>query len=98
MARKARLNLTAAFVAIPPDERPVGPFINDALPYGQKLSGNRGVGITRGDDMFCSDVMRGSNCHGENAKWAKGFRSVSSWDLSRGENPLYRGPHGEKEE
>lgn len=95
MARKrgARVSLTVASIDLPPDTRPVGPLVNDTHPYGQ-TDNSAGDGMrdcVTGGAIFRSGVMRSRG--GKDAEWAHGIRTVSSWELRRGGNPL--GPEDE---
>jgi hypothetical protein len=90
MARRSRINLTVAEVALPPDTRPVGPFTNNLRPW----SGERDP--LSGGAIGCSDVM-GSRSGGREAAWEDGIRTVSAASLSRGQNPLFRGNDGQEE-
>ena len=84
MARRSRINLTVAEVAIPPDTRPVGPLTNNLRPWAGENDPLSGGAIG------CSDVLAG-RAGGHEAAWKHGIRTVSAAALSRGSNPLYRG-------
>lgn len=98
MAARKRVNLTVAGVlAIPPeaDSRPVGPLVNDSLPYGQKERYHDGHPL-QGGAIFCSDDMN-TRAGKDNPPWINGLQTVSSWDLARGKNPLFRGSDADEE-
>lgn len=83
----AKKRLTGrVFLSLPPeDTRPVGPLVNDTHPYGQTdVRGN----VVSGENIYCSDVMAARG--GKEAIWDKGFKTVSSYELARGYNPLLR--------
>ena len=81
MARKRHVNLGVPGLAIPPDLRPPGPFVDDTSGWGNP--------ITRfsGGALYESGVMS-TRSGGNEAPWSKGVRTVSSRELARGSNPI----------
>lgn len=84
MARKRGFKLTGLGVDVPPDLRPVGPFVTEE---NHGWGGGMGAHPLAGGAMYCSGVMA-DNGNSAGANWSNGIRTVSSQNLASGMNPI----------